>query len=59
MQQRAKDGSSPEVRGQAHPAVAKFYKTEVKAALGAGGGVETAVNTGRKPWRELCIEFKD
>lgn len=23
------------------------------------GGVETAVNTGRKPWRELCIEFKD
>jgi len=23
------------------------------------GGVETAVNTGSIPWRELCIELKD
>jgi len=23
------------------------------------GGVEWAVNTGKKPWRELCIELKD
>ena len=23
------------------------------------GGVETAVNVGKKPWREICIELKD
>ena len=23
------------------------------------GGVEWAVNTGEKPWREICIELKD
>ena len=23
------------------------------------GGVETAVNVGTKPWREICIELKD
>ena len=23
------------------------------------GGVETAVNVGEKPWREICIELKD
>uniref|UniRef100_A0A7S1Q8M7 Ankyrin repeat protein n=1 Tax=Neobodo designis TaxID=312471 RepID=A0A7S1Q8M7_NEODS len=33
MLQGAKDGSTPEVRGSVHPAVSKFYKTEVKPAL--------------------------
>ena len=23
------------------------------------GGVETAVNVGKQPWREICIELKD
>ena len=49
-----------------HPETQSEYKEFFEADVVPGavlymkrGGVETAVNTGQKPWRELCIEFKD
>ncbi len=48
-----------------HPETAGEYKEffEVDVEPGAfvfmqKGGVETAVNTGKKKWREICIELK-
>lgn len=49
-----------------HPETASEYQEFFEAEVVPGaitymerGGVEWAVNTGKKPWRELCIEFKD
>lgn len=49
-----------------HPETASEYQEFFEAEVVPGaitymerGGVEWAVNTGTKPWRELCIEFKD
>jgi hypothetical protein len=49
-----------------HPETNSKYKDFFEAEVVPGatlymerGGVEWAVNTGKKPWRELCIELKD
>jgi quercetin dioxygenase-like cupin family protein len=49
-----------------HPETKSQYKEFFEAEVVPGatiymerGGVEWAVNTGRRPWRELCIEFKE
>ena len=49
-----------------HPETASEYKDYLEADVIPGaslfierGGVETAVNVGKEPWRELCIELKD
>ena len=48
-----------------HPQTGGEYKEFFEADVVPGafvflekGGVETAVNTGKKPWREICIELK-
>ncbi len=48
-----------------HPETAGEYKDFFEADVVPGafaflekGGVETAVNTGKQPWREICIELK-
>ena len=48
-----------------HPETAGEYKEFFETDVVPGafvflekGGVETAVNTGKKPWREICIELK-
>lgn len=49
-----------------HPETKSEYKDFLEAEVIPGatlymkrGGVEWAVNTGKQPWRELCIELKD
>ena len=49
-----------------HPETGGAYSEYTEVEIAAGdfvyldrGGVETAVNTGSKPWREICIELKD
>ena len=48
----------PETNGE----YKEYFETEVipgATIYMLRGGVEWAVNTGKKPWRELCIELKD
>jgi hypothetical protein len=48
----------PETAG----AYTSFFETDVVPGATVfleRGGVERAVNTGERPWREICIELKD
>ena len=48
----------PETRGEN----TEFFEADVipgATIFLERGGVEWAVNTGTKPWREICIELKD
>lgn len=48
-----------------HPETRSAYREYMEVDVAPGdfvfiekGGVETAVNVGKKPWREICIELK-
>ncbi|MGE0387671.1 MAG: cupin [Gammaproteobacteria bacterium] len=54
------------IAAEPHPAtqgaIDRFFEVDVipgATVFLERGGVEWAVNTGKKPWREICIELKD
>ena len=54
-----------EICNEPHPETQGFYNRRMVEAIHPGdtvfvkaGGTEVAVNTGKKHWREICVELK-